>query len=218
MSDLVIDVGLPAETVQAMIAPGDLVTMDQVTKQIGDHITGKALDDRVCLLGLLEVASQITDPAVTIHFTATVQEEVGLRGAEALGVDLNPDLALALDVTIANDIPCFDEGEYVTRLNHGAAIKLKDSSVLTNPKVHRRLRDVAETRGIPYQLEVLPRGGTDTAGFQRAGGATPVGGVSIPTRYLHTVTESAHINDINAFIELVHGFLATETGEFDYTL
>jgi endoglucanase len=151
---------------------------------------------------MLEAARRIDDPDVTIHFAATVQEEVGLRGASALGVDIDPDLAIALDVTVANDVPQIGEpADAVTELGEGTAIKLKDSSVITSPKVHGRLTDVAEAEDIDHQHEVLPAGGTDTAGFQNTAGAKPVGAVSIPTRYLHTVTETADGDDIAATIE-----------------
>ncbi len=218
VEDIHIDVGLDSDEVDERISRGDLVTLEQSTERVGDHVTGKALDDRVCLFAMLEAARRIEDPDVTIHLAATVQEEVGIRGAQALGVDLDPDLAIALDVTVANDVPGFEAGDHVTQLGEGAAIKLKDSSVITNPKVNDRLRGLAETEEIPAQLEVLPAGGTDTAGFQRAGGAVPAGAISIPTRYLHTVTESAHVDDIAAAIDLLTAFLETETGDHDYML
>jgi endoglucanase len=192
--------------------------MRQTTERVGEHVTGKALDNRSSVFVMIEAARRFGDeqPPVTIEFAATVQEEVGLRGARALGVDLDPDLAIALDVTVANDLPGFEEGEHVTECGEGAAIKLKDSSVITSPKVHGRLREVAEREGIDHQFEILPAGGTDTAGFQTPGGAKPVGAISIPTRYLHTVTESAHVEDIDATIELLTAFLGTETGDHDY--
>ncbi|MDL5363730.1 M42 family metallopeptidase [Halalkalicoccus sp. NIPERK01] len=216
--DVRIDLGLGSETVDKRVSPGDLVTLDQDTETVGDHITGKAIDNRVSVFALIEAARRIADPAVTVHFAATVQEEVGLRGAHALGVDLDPDLAIALDTTVANDVPGFEEREYVTRCGEGTAIKLKDSSVITSPKVHRRLAEVAENEGISHQFEVLPAGGTDTAGFQTSAGAKPVGAISIPTRYLHTVTESAHVEDVAATIDLLSAFLDAETGERDYRL
>jgi endoglucanase len=218
VEDVYIDLGVDGETAAEMVSKGDLVTLEQTTEQVGETVTGKALDDRVCLFAVLEAARRIDDPAVTIHFAATVQEEVGIRGAQTLGFDLDPDLAIALDVTVANDVPGFEPGDQVTRLGEGAAIKLKDSSVITTPKVHRRMQSVADDEEIDYQLEVLPAGGTDTAGFQRARGAVPVGALSIPTRYLHTVTESAHVDDIDATIELLTAFLTSETGDHDYTL
>ena len=218
VEDMHVDLGLDPEEANERVSVGDLVTMDQTTELVGDLVTGKALDDRVCVFAMLEAARRLDDPPATIHFAATVQEEVGLRGAEALSVDVDADLAIALDVTVANDIPEFDEEEYVTELGEGAAIKLKDSSVITTPGVHRRLQALAKEREIPHQLEVLPAGGTDTARFQTAGGARPVGAISIPTRYLHTVTESAHHEDVAAAIDLLAAFLETETGEHDYAL
>lgn len=219
VSDVYIDLGRDAGTVAELVSVGDLVTPDQTTTRMGDRVTGKALDDRVCLFAMLEAAERLADPDVTVHFAATVQEEVGLRGARALGVDIDPDLALALDVTVANDVPQIGEAaDAVTELGEGAAIKLKDSSVITSPKVHRRLADVAESAGIDHQREVLPSGGTDTAGFQTTHGAKPVGAISIPTRYLHTVTEVADGGDIAATIDLLTAFLESETGEHDYTL
>ncbi len=217
VEDVHVDLGVDGDTAQELVSKGDLVSMDQSTEVVGDHVTGKSLDDRVCLFAMLEAARRIDDPDATIHFAATVQEEVGIRGAQALGVDLDPDLAVALDVTVANDVPGFEPGDQVTECGEGTAIKLKDSSVITTPKVHRRLRSVAEDRDIDHQLEVLPAGGTDTAGFQTPGGATPVGAVSIPTRYLHTVTESAHHGDVAATIDLLTAFLETETGDHDYS-
>ncbi|MFC6718142.1 M42 family metallopeptidase [Natrialbaceae archaeon GCM10025810] len=218
VEDVAVDVGLPYDELEERVSPGDLVTIDQSTELVGETVTGKALDDRVCLFAMLEAARRIEDPAVTIHFCATVQEEVGLRGARALGVDVDPDLAIALDVTVANDVPGFDEGEYVTRLGEGAAIKLKDGSVITSPKVHRRLKAVAEENDVDHQFEILPAGGTDTAGFQLSAGAKPVGAISIPTRYLHTATETAHVDDVAATIDLLTAFLESEDGSYDYTL
>lgn len=218
VDDVYIDLGMPVEDVEEQVSVGDLVTMDQRTERVGETVTGKSLDDRVCLYAMLQVAKE-ADPDVTVHFAATVQEEVGLRGAQALGVDIDADLALALDVTVANDVPQIsDEGDYVTTLGDGTAIKLKDSSVLTNPKVHSRLEDVAVANDVPYQLEVLPSGGTDTGGLQRSGGAKAVGAVSIPTRYLHTPTEVANESDISATVDLVTAFLESEDGATDYRL
>ncbi|QLD88506.1 M42 family metallopeptidase [Natronomonas salina] len=218
VEDVHVDLGLDGEDAAERVAVGDLVTMDQTTERVGEFVTGKSLDNRVSVFAMLEAARRLEDPAATVHLAATTQEEVGLRGAEALGVDLDPDLVLALDTTVANDVPGFDAGERVTELGEGAGIKLKDSSVITNHKVHRRLRSLAEDREIAHQLEVLPAGGTDTGGLQRTSGATPAGAISVPTRYLHTPTESVHEADVAAVIDLLVGFLETEDGEHDYTL
>ena len=218
VEDVRVDLGLDAEAVDERVSVGDLVTMDQSTERVGEFVTGKALDNRVSVFAMLEAARRLESPSVNVHFAATTQEEVGLRGAEALGVDLDPDLVVAVDTTVANDVPGFEPGERVTELGEGVGIKLKDSSVITNHKVHRRLREVAESDGIDHQMEVLPAGGTDTGGLQRTSGATPAGAVSVPTRYLHTPTESVHGDDIAAAVDLLVGFLDTEDGAHDYTL
>ena len=218
VEDVYVDLGLDAETVAERVSVGDLVTTSQSLELVGDHVTGKALDNRVSVFALIEAARRIEEPDATIHLAATVQEEVGLRGAKALGIDIDADLALGLDTTVANDVPAFDDAaDYVTRLGDGAGIKLKDSSAIANPTVHRRIRRLAEERDIPYQMEVLPAGGTDTAGLQFAGGATPAGAISFPTRYLHTVTESVHADDLAAAIDLLVAVLEAEDGSADYT-
>ena len=218
VEDVRVDLGLDAEAVDERVSVGDLVTMDQSTERVGEFVTGKALDNRVSVFAMVEAARRLESPSVNVHFAATTQEEVGLRGAEALGVDLDPDLVVAVDTTVANDVPGFEPGERVTELGEGVGIKLKDASVITNHKVHRRLRKVAESDGIDHQMEVLPGGGTDTGGLQRTSGATPAGAVSVPTRYLHTPTESVHGDDVAATVDLLVGFLDTEDGTHDYTL
>jgi putative aminopeptidase FrvX len=217
VEDMYVDLGMDGDDVEEHVSVGDLVTMDQDTRVVGEHVTGKALDDRSCVFAMLEAAKQ-ADPDVTVHYVATVQEEVGIRGAEASAVDVDADLAIALDVTVANDLPGYEDGQNVTELGDGTAVKLKDSSVITTPPVHRRLRSVAEEHDVDHQLEVLPAGGTDTAAYQTAGGARAVGAISIPTRYLHTVTESAHVDDVAATVDLLAAFLDTEDGEHDYSL
>ncbi|WP_336034215.1 M42 family metallopeptidase [Halobacterium yunchengense] len=216
--DVFIDLGLPAEAVEERVSVGDRVTLTQPLERVGDLLTGKAVDNRVSVYALLEVAARV-DPDVTVHFAATTQEEVGLRGAEAIGADVDPDLALNLDTTVANDIPQFVyEEDHVTELGAGAAVKLKDGVVIPNPKVVDQLLAVADREGLAHQLEVLPAGGTDTGPLQRSHGATPAGALSTPTRYLHTPTEAAHVDDVAAVVDLASAFLADLDGDEDYAL
>ncbi|MFC6754832.1 M42 family metallopeptidase, partial [Halorubrum tibetense] len=106
VSDVFIDLGRESDEVDDLVSVGDLVTLDQTTTRMGDRVTGKALDDRVCLFAMLEAAARIDDPEVTLHFAATVQEEVGLRGARMVGFDLDEvDAFVAVDVTHATDNP-----------------------------------------------------------------------------------------------------------------
>jgi putative aminopeptidase FrvX len=216
--DVFIDLGLPADEVEDAVQVGDTVTLSQRFEPVGDLVTGKALDNRVSVYELLAVAERV-DPDVTVHYVATTQEEVGLRGAEAVGVDLDVDLVLNLDTTVANDIPQFVyEEDYVTELGEGAGVKFKDGVVIPNPKVVDHLLDVAERAGVDYQREVLGAGGTDTGPLQRNHGATPVGAVSTPTRYLHTPVEAVHTDDVEAVVDLTASFLESIDGTEDFTL
>jgi endoglucanase len=120
---------------------------------------------------------------------------------------VEPDVAIALDVTLALDVPGMPSELAVTRFGEGVAIKLMDSSHISSPALVRHLRDLAEANGIPYQLEVLPRGGTDAGAMQRARTGVAAVTLSIPTRYVHTVNELAAGSDIAATIDLLARYL-----------
>ena len=115
------------------------------------------------------------------------------------------------------DYPGSVEAERVTQLGKGAAIKIFDSSLLCHPKLVRHFRDVAEAKGISYQMEILPRGGTDAGGIQRSRAGVPSFTLSVPTRYVHTVNEMANVNDIQAAIDLLAEWLKeAHTRQYGY--
>lgn len=211
VEDVYVELGLPPEEVKERVSPGDVVTLEEETVRMGNHVTGKAFDNRALVFTMLEAARRIEDPEVTIHFAGTVQEEVGLRGAKALAGDLETDLAIALDVTLANDQPYYDD-DVIAESGAGTAVKVMDHSTLTNPSVYRRMEEVAESESIPYQLELHSSGGTDAGAFQFTNGATPVGAILLPTRNIHSDTASAHVDDLSATIDLLTAFLETESG------
>src|SRR5262249_34181292 len=172
-------------------------------------IVSKTLDNRLSVFVMIEALRllQSTPVKANLLAVATTQEEVGLRGATTAAYALQPDIGIALDVTLANDFPGPPDHDQVTRLGNGTAIKVSDSSLLCHPKLVRHFRDVAEARNIKYQLEVLPRGGTDAGGIQRSRGGVPSFTLSLPTRYIHTVNEMAHADDIQAAIALLAAYL-----------
>ena len=148
---------------------------------------------------------------------ATVQEEVGLRGATTAAYHIQPDVSVALDTTLAVDIPGSPEQDAVTRLGHGTAIKIFDSSQLSNYKLVRHFRNLAAQQGIKYQLEVLPRGGTDGGAMQRVREGSPSITLSTPSRYVHTVNEMVHQADVEASIALLTRYLE-DAHNGDYSL
>ncbi|HET7094210.1 MAG TPA: M20/M25/M40 family metallo-hydrolase, partial [Thermomicrobiales bacterium] len=177
------------------------------------------LDDRVGLFVMIEALRAAGKTNAEIAAVATVQEEVGLRGARTSAFAVQPDVAIALDVTLAVDTPGAPSESAVTRLREGVAIKVMDSSHLSHPKLVRHMRDVAEANDIPYQLEILPRGGTDAGAMQLAGIGAAAVTLSIPTRYVHTVNEMAARTDIAGAIALLARFLETAgSRRYDYEL
>ena len=215
MHELFVDIGLPPDRIAGRVSVGDMVTIRRECEIMGDVVVSKAMDDRVGLYVMLEALRSAGRTDAEVVAVATTQEEVGLRGAMTSAHALEADVAIALDVTIAGDIPGIPTEAAVTRLRSGAAIKLFDSSHIPHPGLVRHLRDIAEARGIPVQLEVLPRGGTDAASFQRARAGIPATTISIPTRYVHTVNEMAAISDIQACVDLLAAFLQ-EAGQRSY--
>ncbi|HLX40862.1 MAG TPA: M42 family metallopeptidase [Ktedonobacteraceae bacterium] len=215
LADLFIDLGLPVEQVRAKVEVGDMITMDRTLEVIGDTIISKSLDDRVSLFIMLEALRAMQSHEVNILAVATVQEEVGLRGATTAAYHVQPDVSVALDTTLAVDIPGSADQDAVTRLGNGTAIKVFDSSQISNYKLVRYFRDLADQHGIKYQLEVLPFGGTDGGAMQRAREGSPSITLSTPSRYVHTVNEMVHQSDLEASITLLARYLeAAHNGDF----
>lgn len=219
IEDFFVDLGLPADKIKELVEIGDMVTMDRTCEQIGNTITSKTLDNRLSVFIMIEALRQLQGKSVNANIlaVATTQEEVGLRGATTAAYALQPDIGLALDVTLAVDIPGTPDSDTVTKLGNGTAIKISDSSLICHPKLVRHFRDVAEAKGIKYQLELLPRGGTDAGGIQRSRGGVPSFTLSTPTRYIHTVNEMAHVEDIQAGIDLLAAYLEeAHTRQYGY--
>jgi len=204
IKDLFIDVGLNKEEVSKLVKPGDFVTLDRNFKEINDKIiTAKAFDDRVGVYIMLEALKQIKDYEVDIYAVATTQEEVGLRGAIVSSFSIEPDVGIALDVTIASDLPGTKEEEVITSLGGGVAISLMDSYTISNKKLVDFLRKIAEENNIKFQTDILLGGGTDAGAIQRSKTGVPVCTLSVPTRYVHSVVEMCHQEDIENSVRLV---------------
>ncbi len=217
--DYFVDLGLPADKVRAQVEVGDQVTMDRTAERVGNTVVSKTLDNRLSVFVMIEALRKLKKSHLNadVIAVATTQEEVGLRGATTAAYALQPDIGIALDGTLAVDIPGGADSERVSQLGHGAAIKIFDSSLLCHPKLVRHFRDIAEARKIKHQLEILPRGGTDAGGIQRSRGGVPAFTLSIPMRYVHTVNEMAHIEDIQAAIDLLAAFLEeAHTRQYGY--
>ena len=214
IGDLAIDLGLPAERVRELVRPGDTATRVRPLQRVGEMITGKSLDDRVGVLVMIEALRAAGPSPAEVVATATVQEEVGLRGARVAASRVRPHIALAIDTCPANDGPGTPASGPTTRLGLGAAIRVMDASAIGAPALVALLERIAIDAGIPHQFHVANRGGTDTGSLQLSGDGAIAGCVSIPTRYVHSSVEACHPDDIGASIRLVTG-LIERVGELE---
>lgn len=213
--DFFVDLGMPADEVKEKVRIGDYVTMDRPLEKVGEGYIGKAMDDRVGVFVMLEALRELREHEATIFAVATSQEEVGLRGAAASGSALEPTVVVALDTTIAMDIPGGGGENTITELGKGAAIKIMDAHSISHPKLVEHFKTIAEREDIPYQMEILPFGGTDAAGVQRLHGGITSITLSVPSRYVHTPNEMVNEKDVQAAITLLARYLEeAHTGDY----
>jgi endoglucanase len=163
------------------------------------------MDDRIGCFVLLEVIEAVKDNPHDLHFVFTSQEEVGLRGAKTSAYRVEPHLGLVVDVTDSADLP---EGDITgsSRMGKGAAVKVMDSGVIVQRALVDYLCELAAASGIPFQKDILRAGSNDTHEIQLSRSGVPAGGVSIPTRYIHSSGEMCALSDVEACIGLVVGF------------
>lgn len=206
LKDLFIDTGLEENELRKHISVGDFIVLDRDFHQQGDICIAKAFDNRVACFIILEVMKGLTNVKADVYGVGTAQEEVGIRGALTAAKNIDPDFGIAIDVTGAFDTPGVADHQQVSQLGKGVAIKINDSASISNHGVVEFLKDLAEQYNIPYQMEILPFGGTDAAAIQR-NGRGPVCTLSIPTRYVHSPNEMIHSKDVKAAIDLLIKFI-----------
>jgi len=174
----------------------------------GERVIGKSLDNRLGCVVQIEAMRRIAASGTphTVFFAFTVQEEVGSRGAKPAAYGVDPHLAIALDTTATGDQP--HGKQMAITLGGGAAIKARDTGLIVPAPVKNLLIQRAEEAGIPYQIEILELGATDGATIQIARSGVPTGGLAVPTRYVHTTSETADVRDIQAVIDLLTAVLS----------
>jgi endoglucanase len=205
LAKLYIDVGaLNRDQVQERL--GEAVGFVRPFADLGNRIVAKAMDDRISCALLVEVLRRLGDSPHDVHFVFSVQEEVGLRGARTSAYALNPDLGIALDVTVAADTP--EAAKLAMKLGEGPCVKVMDSGMLSHPELNDILIETAEEQDIPYQLEVLVGGTTDAAAMQLARSGVPATCVSIACRHVHTQSEMVDMDDVENAIRLLLAVLA----------
>ena len=219
ITDFFIDTGLSKEEVEARIKIGDPITRERSFIEMGNCVNSKSLDNRLAVFILIEALRELKDKEVPydVYGVFTVQEEVGIRGANVSAMRINPDFGFGLDTTIAYDLPGAAAHEKITSLGDGAAIKIMDASTICDYRMVDYMKKTADKHKIKWQPEILTAGGTDTAGIQRmTEGGSIAGAISIPTRHLHQVIEMANKEDIKGSIELLKVCI-TELDSYDWS-
>lgn len=193
------------------IKAGDRGTFATKFREIGPSLLGKALDDRLGVATLLELVKN-PPPGIQLLASFSVQEEIGLRGARVAAYALNPDVAIAVDSTPANDLPTWDGEEnafFNTRLGAGPAIYVVDRGTLSDPRLVQHFVRTAEKEGIPHQIRQTGGGGTDAGSIHLVREGIPSLSVSIPSRYAHTAALLARRSDWEDTLRLLYAALSS---------
>lgn len=190
------------------VKPGSPAVFWRPMEARGSRLIAKSMDDRIGCVVAIETMRRLNKQTPNeVYFAFTVQEEVGIRGARPAAFSIDPDVAIALDVTPTGDLIRNEKNE--VKLGGGAAIKLHDTGHVVPPAVRDWMIARAEQDGIPYQLELLTLGTTDAAGIQTTRAGVPSGCISIPCRFVHTPSETVDTGDVEACVSLLTGLLSS---------
>jgi endoglucanase len=208
IDDMFIDVGAhnKADAESLGIEIGTPITVDREFKELSnDRVTGKAFDNRAGVALLIKTMQNLDSP-FTVYGVFTVQEEVGLKGARTSAYTLDPDCAIATDVTIPGDHPGIEFKDAAVEMGKGPVITIVDSSgrgLIASRKVVKWLKDTADKQGITVQMEVGIGGTTDATAIHLTKGGIPSTTISPPTRYIHSPVEVLDVRDIEAGVQLL---------------
>ncbi len=206
LDECYIDIGArDEEQAKKLVQVGDTAVYDSPCFLQGNSVISPYLDNRISCAVLLAVLERIQTSANDLYFVFTSQEEVGLRGAKTAAWAVDPDWAIAVDVTDVDDTPG-SERLGTVQLGKGAAVKVMDSSIICHPEVVAKLEGLAQVQGISVQRDIMRGGGTDAGAIHTTRLGVKTGGISVPCRYIHTPVEMADLGDAEACIKLVEAF------------
>jgi len=204
MEKMYIDTGAPDKQHQTHKV-GDVAAFTRPFVDQGQRLVAKAFDDRIACAVLVQTLLELPTSPHEAYFVFTVQEEVGLRGAMTSAFGIEPDVAIAVDVTTTGDTP--EAWPMAVSLGAGPAIKVKDRGMLAHVGVKNWMAKTAEKLGMPYQFEVLEAGSTDAMAIQTSRAGVPAGVLSIPSRYTHSPSEMVDYGDVQDSVKLLLGLL-----------
>ena len=207
VKDFFIDLSLPPEVVKDKIRIGDMVVLDGPFSELGDSVVSQCLDNRVGCWAQIRAIENLSNHNCDIYATWTVQEEVGLRGAMPAAFGIEPDIAIACDTTLCCQTPGVPEEERVTIAGDGVCLHVMDSSMISDIDLIEEIEAVAAKNGIKNQRGILPRGGQDGAVIQRSRTGVRTVAFAAPVKYIHTVTEMVHKDDLESYHQLITAWL-----------
>ena len=206
LDNLFIDIGAKDRAdAEQQVQVGDFAVFEAPRFEQNGVLCGPYLDNRIGCVTLLRAMEQIGETDNDLYFVFTAQEEVGLRGAGAAAFAVQPDVAIAVDVTDTGDLP-ERKTPMAVDMGKGPTVKVMDRSVICTPAVCAALEQAAADCGVVTQREILQFGGTDTAALQKARAGVQAGAVSIPTRYIHSPSEMCAVSDVEDAAKMLARF------------
>ncbi|MBQ8541227.1 MAG: M42 family metallopeptidase [Clostridia bacterium] len=209
LDKMYVDIGAESyEEAAKLVTIGDMAAFCGEFAVMGKKVTGKTMDDRIACYALIEAVKKVKDCPNDFYAVFTTQEELGLRGARVAAQVIEPDMAIAVDVSSVGDTP--ESSIIDLTLGKGPSIKIRDASYIISPLARDFMTKCANEAGIPYQLEAASFGGTDTGAVMLTGTGVPAATTSIPCRYIHSPQETVHMDDVENEIKFIKKMIETE--------
>lgn len=213
VEDCFIDLGLSAEKVRRTVDVGDAVVFLSPFVETGESFIGKSFDDRVGLFVMIEAVRLAKKKSVDLWLVGAVQEEIGLRGAGPAAYSVKPDLMIALEGTVASDVPGVPEHKTLAKQGLGPEIRLSDNRFVASRRWASFIAELARKHKIPHQIIVKKVGGTDATVAQVTGVGTHATALSVPVRYIHSANSIVRKDDIISAVNLT-ALIIEEAGKF----
>ncbi len=195
LDKMYIDIGATSkEEAEKLVEIGDVCGYHHDATIDDLKVISPSLDDRIGCYIMMETIKELKEVKNDLYFVFTVQEELGIRGAKTSAYRVEPEIGIAYDVTMTGDTP--KARTMALKMGKGLAIKARDNSLITHPKLKEHLVNEAKKGNFPYQIEVLEFGGTDSGAIHLSKEGVPSGVISIPTRYIHSTCEMVSTKDV----------------------
>jgi endoglucanase len=209
VTEFFVDLGLNAEQVKAKVVIGDMVVLDGPFEEVGHSVVSQCLDNRIGCWAQIRAIENLRSHNCDIYAVWTVQEEVGLRGAQPAAFGVNPDIAVACDTTLCCKTPGVPDEDRVSVSGDGVCLHVMDGSMISDIGLIDDFEKIARSRDIKCQRAILPRGGQDGAVIQRSRSGVRTIALACPVKYIHTVTEMSHKDDLESYHRLLTAWLET---------